>query len=153
MQIRFIDSEGLEKIRAQRDEISSQAYLVKGEKLQNKSERDYFSKSKSQELKNIWYSNIDLNIENKKVEKPYKATLRIILPIQKDNSFAGILVMNYFMKNKLDRLLNSEIFDMLLVNNKGFILRHFDNSKNWSFYNKENKYTLKMSLEFYQKIF
>ncbi len=142
MQLRFIDNKGYEKIRAERSNISSPPYLVADNNLQNKNQREYFTSLNNKKLGEIWYSDIDLNEENGKVEVPYKATLRIILPIEEKGIFSGILIINYFMKDKLDELLNSEIFDLILSDSKGYILRHFDKSKNWSFY-QEEKFNLK----------
>lgn len=142
MQLRFIDNMGYEKIRAERSEIASEAKLVEDKFLQNKYQRDYFTSPKNERLGEIWYSDIDLNEENGEVELPYKSTLRIILPIKKEESLGGILIINYFMKEKLNELLNSEIFEMILSDSNGYILRHFDQSKNWSFY-QDMKYNLK----------
>ena len=142
MQLRFIDNMGYEQIRAERAEIASEAKLVENESLQNKNRRDYFTSPKNERLGEIWYSDIDLNEENGEVELPYKSTLRIILPIKKEGSFGGILIINYFMKEKLNELLSSEIFEIILSDSSGYILRHFNQSKNWSFY-QDMKYNLK----------
>ena len=138
MQLRYINKDGFEKIRVDRKNISDMPYLVDNKKLQNKKERDYFFNKKNQNLEQIWFSKIDLNIENGKVEKPYRSTSRIILPIKNNDTFDGILIINYFMKNKLDEFLESSIFDNILVDSSGKVLRHYDERKNWSFYKNTN---------------
>ena len=142
MQLRYIDKNGLEKIRVDRKDIDSKPFIVNDDEFQDKSNRDYFTNSKNKDLEKIWFSNIDLNEEKNKVEIPYKPTLRIILPLSKNGSFNGILIINYFLKDKLNELLNSEIFDMILADENGYILKHYYKSKDWSYY-KKDKYTLK----------
>lgn len=137
MQLRYINSNGLEKIRINRDFDTKQVYTTKNKFLQDKSKRDYFTNNKNKKLGTIWYSNIDLNIEQGKVEVPFKPTVRFILPIQKNNKYEGILIINYFLENILNQFLESSIFDAILINQKGDILNHYEKEKSWSKYKKE----------------
>lgn len=76
MQLRYINKDGFEKIRIDRDKENQTPHLVAKNRLQNKANRYYFSDSKSKELEKVWFSALDLNIERGKVEIPYKPTLR-----------------------------------------------------------------------------
>ncbi|MGB7402874.1 MAG: PAS domain S-box protein [Arcobacter sp.] len=134
MQLRYIDKNGLEKIRVQRDNENSISYKVPNEKLQNKANRDYFIDSKMKPLEKVWFSKIDLNIENNKVETPFNPTLRVILPVKYKNEFDGILIINYFLDEFLNDLMNTSLYDMIIIDGKGFPLLHYEKAKNWSFY-------------------
>lgn len=141
MQLRYIDKNGLEKIRIDRKNNGEIPFFIPNEKLQDKSDRYYFFSSKEKPLEKVWFSSLDLNIENKKVEIPYRPTLRAILPISKNGQFDGILIINYFMDSFIKELFNAPLYQMILADEKGYILKHFDNKKSWGFY-QEPKYTL-----------
>ena len=137
MQFRYIDVNGFERIRVDRKELGSEVLLVKDEILQNKSSRYYFKDSKNKNLEQVWFSNLDVNIENGKVEKPYKPVLRAILPVKNNNQFDGIIIINYFMKNILTKLAKTPFYDLVLANDKGFPLIHYNNAYSWGYYKKE----------------
>ncbi|WP_368030868.1 response regulator [Arcobacter sp. s6] len=141
MQLRYIDKDGNEIIRVDRNKISDPAYLVEKEKLQNKKNRYYFDNSLSMTSEKIWFSNLDLNIENKKIQLPFTPTIRAILPIQKNGSFNGILIINYFMKDFLNTLKEHSIYDTILFDKNGNTLSHYEKEKSWGFYLDE-KYNL-----------
>jgi len=141
MQLRFIDKDGFEKIRVDRKNIDVAPFLIKKENLQNKAHRYYFTNSKLQPSNKVWFSPLDLNIENHKLEIPYKATLRAILPLEKDGNFNGILIINLLMENFLKKFVNMPLYDSILTNKKGDILLHYDSKRNWGNYSKE-KYTI-----------
>ena len=142
MQIRFIDKNGFEKININRDNENSVPYFVLDNKLQNKAHRYYFENSKNKSLEKVWFSSLDLHVENKELEVPLKPTLRAILPIKKDDEFAGILIVNYFMESFIDKLVDMPLYDTILFNNNGDIIRNKDESKNWSFYSNSD-YSIK----------
>lgn len=139
MQLRYIDSKGMEQIRVERKEGKSA--IVSQEKLQDKADRYYFQKSLSKPLEQVWFSALDLNVEHAKIEKPYRPTLRAILPIKHQGHFFGLLIINYNMQNFLQKLINAPLYDMILFNNQGFTLLHYQNNRSWSYYS-EPKFTL-----------
>ncbi len=141
MQVRYIDKNGLEKIRVQRDTENGVSYKVPNEKLQNKANRDYFIISKTKPLEKVWFSKIDLNIENNILEIPFKPTLRVIFPVKYKNKFDGILIINYFLNEFLNDFTNTSLYDMTIIDDKGFPLLHHEKDKNWSFY-KSKKYNI-----------
>ena len=141
MQLRYIDKNGQEKIRIDRDSYGSDPYIVSTDKLQDKKDRYYFSDSKTKELGKVWFSALDLNIEHKQVEKPYKPTLRAVLPIDNNKEFGGIIIINFFMDQFLKQLTHAPIYDMIVFNDKGYTLIHYDEEKSWGEYLQE-KYSI-----------
>lgn len=145
MQFRFLGRNGCEAIRIDRDSIASLPYKIEKEDLQNKRERYYFKDTKDLEKDNVWFSKIDLNIEHGEIVKPIVPTLRIAKPYFYKNEFKGILIINIFMKNILDEIMESQLFNMAIIDKDSHILttnfkgykedgiewtRYLDNSKN-----------------------
>jgi signal transduction histidine kinase len=131
MQLRYLDANGMEKIRIDRSQENARAFIVEDKKLQNKSNRYYFFDSKNKSTQKVWFSALDLNIENKKVEVPFKPTLRVMLPIKHNKKFAGVLVVNYFMKSFLDDFVKDYLYDIVLYDKYGHTLKHYDDKKSW----------------------
>jgi nitrogen-specific signal transduction histidine kinase len=138
MQLRYLDKKGIEKIRVDRKNFDTKPFIVSKNKLQDKSHRYYFTNSKLINKEKIWYSKIDLNIENKKVEIPHKPTIRAMLPIYNNGVFDGVVVINFFMEKFLDNFINTPLYHMILFDKDGYVLRDSENMYNWSFYNKNN---------------
>lgn len=109
MQLRYLDKNGLEKIRVDRKFEQNKPILIPKGKLQDKSKRDYFLKVK--EIKSFFLTKLDLNMENGKLELPYIPTIRVVQPILKDEEFMGALVVNLSIKFILD----SQIFEPILA--------------------------------------
>ena len=134
MQLRYIDKNGFEQIRIDRKNEKSRSYVVDRKNLQNKSNRYYFYDSKTKPLNKVWFSAIDLNMEKGKVEIPYRSTIRVILPISKNGTFDGIVIINYFINEFLLQLTNAPFYDIILTDGKGFPLFHYDSNKSWGYY-------------------
>jgi PAS domain S-box-containing protein len=134
MQLRYIDENGFEKIRIDRDKEKLQPYIISKDMFQNKADRYYFFDSKTKPLEKVWFSAIDLNMEKGSVEIPYRPTLRAMLPISKDGKFTGVLIINYLMDDFIEKLTNTPLYDMILYNDKGFPLYHYDQTKSWGYY-------------------
>ena len=141
MQLRFIDKNGFEKIRIDRDKEKLQPHIIPLEKLQNKSNRYYFFDSKIKPLEEVWFSALDLNIEQGKVEIPYRPTIRAMLPVSKDGKFGGVLIVNYLMDGFFKEFTNTPLYDMILCDNEGFTLHHYQDTKSWGYYSKP-QYTI-----------
>lgn len=132
MQIRFIDQKGDEKIRIERKSPHKKPFVVANDKLQSKLNRYYFINSKHKKLEKVWFSAIDLNGEGKTIKYPYQPTFRAILPIKKDGKFGGILVINYFMADTLKKLTLTNLYKMILFDDKGYIIYDtMDKNKSW----------------------
>jgi len=143
MQLRYIDKNGFEKVRIDRKSLEDLPFIVKKQNLQNKASRYYFKDSVTKPLEKVWFSALDLNIENGKVQIPYVPTLRAILPIKHQGEFGGIIIINYFMDSFLDKFLNMSLYDFILYDTDGYILKHTNSLYDWSYYNKKNKVTMK----------
>ncbi len=134
MQLRFIDKNGFEKIRIDRDKEKIQPYIISENQFQDKSDRYYFLDSKNKPLEKVWFSPLDLNIENEKIEVPYSPTIRAVLPISIDGDFGGIVIVNYLMKGFFKEFTNTPLYDMILCDDRGFTLYHYEDSKSWGYY-------------------
>lgn len=141
-QMRYIDSNGMEIIRVNNDAINNNITLEAEENLQNKNDRFYFVDSIFKTPETIWYTNLDLNIEKGKIEIPYKPTIRVIMPLQLESKFNGIIIVNFNMNEILQNLLRSEYFDNIITNKNGDIIKHYDSNFDWSNY-KNNKISLR----------
>ena len=118
-QLRFLDSNGNEKIRFERDNISSPVIKIEDKDLQNKASRYYFNEIKNVKKDTIWFSRVDLNEEYGKIEKPFIPTLRMGVPIYYNEVFKGVLIMNVFFENTINNLVNSPFFNISIYNKDG----------------------------------
>ncbi|MGE4471693.1 MAG: GGDEF domain-containing protein [Sulfuricurvum sp.] len=142
MQARFIDAEGKEKIRVDRLNESSLPFIVDPAKLQNKSTRDYFQIVRTLPNETIWHSKLDLNIENGKVEIPFRPTIRIATPIYRNGTFKGIVIVNMLTNNLLSSIRTSAVFEHYIIDKEGNIIIAPDDTLSWSKYTgKQNKLT------------
>lgn len=135
MQARYLDAKGKEIIRINRDTKQSLPYIVPKSKLQNKSLRDYFVAIKKMPEQTIWHSDIDLNIENGKIEVPYRSTLRIAIPLFKDHTFCGTVIINMLTNELFSSIGNSPLFDVFIIDRFGNYILHPQSKYSW------NKYT------------
>ena len=124
MQTRLLNKDGLEIIRINRDSSEEEPYIVDKSQLQNKSQRDYFKILSKMNKNEIWHSNFDLNIENGKIEVPYKPTFRIGMPIFDKDKFEGIVIINVLLNDLFRVIGNSTIFEHYII----------DKNQNYIFY-------------------
>jgi len=122
MQIRFIEKNGNEKIRLERDYLGADKLIIKESQLQNKSHRYYFKELLKTKDNFLWTSKIDLNKEFGKIQKPYVPTIRIAMPFYSSSNFEGFIIFNIFMKNLLEELTKSSLFNISLIDNDGEII-------------------------------
>jgi len=132
MQLRYIDENGNEIIRFDRDNIGEKPY--KQIVLQNKSKRYYCQKCLALKKGDIWFSNIDLNVEHGKIEKPIKPVIRVAMPVFNHDKYMGFLVLNVFMKHYLNDLTESSIYDLYLTDLNGNFLISKNPKNDWSKY-------------------
>ncbi len=123
MQIRYIKKNGKEDVRLQRNEEGFGYEIVKDEALQDKKDRYYFKEvSQLAEESAVWTSDIDLNIEYGKIQKPYVPTLRFGIPVYQNSRFEGIIILNIFMKGILNDITSSDLFIISLMDKDGEFL-------------------------------
>jgi hypothetical protein len=100
-QIRLIDKTGKEFIRV---DNNGKSFSVDKKNLQDKSDRDYYKQSIVLKDNEYYISKPDLNIENKKIEKPLRPVIRISETLNKDNELYYILIFNIDLKKILKDL-------------------------------------------------
>jgi len=94
-QLRWIDESGVERVRV--DFLQNRPYVVPEDRLQNKALRDYFKAAMALEPGRIYVSPLDLNIEQGRVETPFKPVIRLAIPVSdKAGQPRGIVIANYF---------------------------------------------------------
>ncbi|WP_323593142.1 sensor domain-containing diguanylate cyclase [Aliarcobacter butzleri] len=139
IQARLIDKNGQEVIRVDRNKESQEAFLVEKSSLQDKSQREYFKVLSNAPKNTIWHSKLDLNIENNKLEIPYKPTFRVAIPLFEEDKFTGIVTVNMLMNNLLKAITASSIFEYYIVDkNENYIL-HPNNEFSFNKYKNINR--------------
>lgn len=139
IQARLIDKNGQEVIRVDRNKESQEAFLVEKSSLQDKSQREYFKVLSNAPKNTIWHSKLDLNIENNKLEIPYKPTFRVAIPLFEEDKFTGIVTVNMLMNNLLKAISASSIFEYYIVDkNENYIL-HPNNEFSFNKYKNINR--------------
>ncbi|NPA73161.1 MAG: HAMP domain-containing histidine kinase [Epsilonproteobacteria bacterium] len=139
MQLRYIDANGNEVIRFDRKKIGAKPFEVPQNLLQNKSKRYYCKQCLNLRKNEIWFSNIDLNVEHGKVEEPFKPVIRIAYPIYINDTYKGFVILNIFMKEYLKILTLSPVFNVYLVDEKGYFIIHKNSLYNWSRYKQKQR--------------
>ena len=142
-QIRFINLQGDEDIRINRQ--NGDAVIEKREALQNKASRYYVQESMKLERGDLYLSPMDLNIENGKIEEPYRPMIRIGAPVFDDQgSRRGALVLNLHGRHILDFLsilAGRSARQVMLVNGDGYYLKSGNPGDDWGFMFPEKKQT------------
>jgi len=153
-QIRWIDENGLEKIRV--DYKNGNPLIVPKEKLQNKSHRYYFLETMKLPHGQIYISPFDLNMEHKKIELPYKPMLRIARTVYDSQGVKkGVFILNYLGKNLLKDFALSTAFTkarVMLYNSDGYCLKGAKKDE-WAFmFNHKDDTLAKTNPQVWQKI-
>lgn len=142
-QVRVLDKNGREAFRVHHH--NGKPHLVTAEKLQDKSDRNYFTYPRSLAQGDIYLSLFNLNIENKLIERPLTPVIRLSTPIlDRSGQFRGVLVINYLGDRLLSHLddknsqssyldLNTTPIHTHLVNGMGYWLNHHDPDREWGF--------------------
>ena len=81
MQIRYLDVSGMEKIRVDFGPGMEQPSIIAQGDLQDKRHRYYFTEASLIAPHSFWYSKLDLNVENQKIEVPHNPVLRVASPV------------------------------------------------------------------------
>lgn len=136
-QLRYINASGKEIVRVDRNKINDEIQLIKENKLQDKKHRDYFIKTMEKKKGELFVSNLNLNIENKEIEKPFKPVWRFAIPVFLDDNSKGIIIVNIFGEYLLNNLISSELFFITIYDQDKNLLVSNDFSKNiWTKYLK-----------------
>jgi diguanylate cyclase (GGDEF)-like protein len=142
-QIRFLDTNGREKIRINYN--NGKPVIIKDKDLQLKKTRYYFTESINTPPGSIYSSPLDLNIEKQQIELPLKPTIRFASPAFDDNSNTiGIVILNYLADNilsKFRRISAGFSGDAILLNWQGYTLLSPESSQDWGFMFPDNPQT------------
>ncbi|WP_164684155.1 sensor domain-containing diguanylate cyclase [Vibrio maerlii] len=97
-QLRFVDTEGMEKLRLNyQDGVS---YIVPKSELQFKGDRNYFDYAKQLKTGEIGHFGIDFEVENGDLVYPLIPTMRLLTPVDAINPDTGALKRyGYFIAN------------------------------------------------------
>ncbi|MFA9373577.1 MAG: PAS domain S-box protein [Poseidonibacter sp.] len=128
-QLRYIDKLGNEIIRVDNYEKPK---LTPKDALQNKKGRYYFEDTINLEKGKYYFSNIDLNIENGKIEYPIVPTLRIATPIIIDGIKYGISIININLSEFLKEIQDTSLHYVNLIYDDGQIIISKNSDFNWS---------------------
>lgn len=145
MQLRYIDASGQEVIRIDRDKRSPELLIVPEHRLQNKSDRYYFKEASQLMSHQFWHSNIDLNMEQGKIEQPLRPTFRVATILVVNNQLKGIVIANLLFENMIKVLENSTSFYIYLADKDGEVIHNPSNrSGSWSKYlvDKDTLYSI-----------
>ena len=127
MKARLIDRDGEELIRVERDNKTKEILLIHEKDFQNKRDSDYFRLLSNSKKEEVYYSNIDLNMNHGKIEVPYKPTLKVAITLIQDNQFAGTVIVNILMNNLFDAIGKSSSFDHYIIDkDQNYILHKND---------------------------
>jgi len=143
-QIRFIDHSGLEKIRV--NYLAGKALAIPRQKLQDKSDRYYFTDTYRLDSGSVFVSPLDLNVENGRIEEPIKPMIRFGIPVfDQKNRKRGIVVFNYLAERLIDQIRSdtqrSLSGHLMLMNREGFYLSHPNSAKEWGFmYDRDDRF-------------
>lgn len=133
-QIRYLDVSGQEILRVNYNE--GYPSIVSHDRLQNKKGRDYFTDTIKLNKNEIFVSSLDLNIENGKLEIPFKPVIRYGTPVF-DNAGhkKGMILLNYLGSKLLDIFQKGERINnpTMLLNRNGYWLAGAKQADEWGF--------------------
>lgn len=134
MQVRYLDANGMEKIRVDWGTDMAQPSIIPEGELQDKSHRYYFIEASKVPHNSFWYSKLDLNIENRKIQIPPQPVLRVASPVYVDQKYQGIIIINVHAKSFLDNFRRDPLFDICLLDQDGYFMTSCDGGFAWSRY-------------------
>ncbi len=134
-QVRWIDETGRERVRV--DLVKGEAVVIPADRLQDKAGRYYFTDSVRLKPGKIFVSPLDLNIEQDKIELPYKPMLRVAAPVMNSRGTKrGIVILNYHGRVLLDAFAHATAGiagHAMLVNGDGYWLKGPKQEDEWGF--------------------
>ena len=134
-QIRLLSATGQELVRVNFNNGTPQ--VVANAKLQDKSDRYYFTEALDLPSGKVFVSQFDLNIENGKIETPYKPVIRFARPLYDENhKVKAVVVMNFngnLLLEHFRNALSSIPGKRMLINREGYWLSHDARQKEWGF--------------------
>ena len=117
-QLRYIDQQGMERIRVNQRGGPPQLAT----ELQNKSDRDYVQRGLALTAGGVYFSPIDLNIEYGQIERPFHPMLRSVAKVMVNGSPAGMVVLNANadeLEKQLRTVLPTAVAQPVVLNSSG----------------------------------
>ena len=152
-QIRILDTNGKEKLQLKYNEKTHSIIETSSDKFQDKSHRPYFQEAISLKKGEFYISEMTLNMEYGKVEKPFIPVVRYSTPLVDANGQTkGVIVLNFNANLILEKIASTKAIDKTrdvqkyyLLNEEGYYLFIGDKTKRWGFqlgteYNFKNDY-------------
>jgi len=134
-QIRFIDLKGDEQCRVNAGPF--EAFIIPQSELQNKGHRYYFNDTIKLNVEEVFISDFDLNLENKKVETPYKPMIRFGTPvISEDSEKIGVIILNYlgdYLLKQLNAHEPESYSHNIMINTEGYYMNGITEESEWGF--------------------
>ncbi len=134
-QIRYLDSDGKERIRVNYN--NGDPAIVPKHLLQDKSSRYYFRDSFNLSFGEVYVSPLDLNRENGQIELPYKPMIRIgTTVVDGYGKRKGVLLLNYFGERILSEIklfLSGSAGEAMMFNSEGYWLLGARKDDLWGF--------------------
>lgn len=134
-QLRILDIDGMERMRV--NDNNGTPSIVPESELQDKSKRAYYLEARNLLPGEVYLSPLDLNVEDEKIEIPFKPMLRYVMPVtDQDESIIGYVIINYLADRLMTRaeqvaLHQSETH--WLLNPEGYYLFGPDPDRLWGF--------------------
>ena len=134
-QIRWIDETGMERVRV--DFRQGAPVRISNEQLQDKSKRYFFTETIKLKAGEVFVSPLDLNIEQGRIETPFKPMLRLATPVaDQRGQNRGIVIVNYRGSDLLQafvQAIGQSNAHNMLVNSDGYWLKSDSPSDEWGF--------------------
>ncbi len=138
-QVRWLDASGQELVRV--DLVNRKPSLVAKNKLQNKGDRYYFTEAIQNNDRQTYISPLDLNVENGKVEVPFKPVLRLAMPVADQQGIKqGILIINYLADDMIQHFIADSSkghVPVSLLDSAGNWLHSSNEADEWGFMFKD----------------
>ena len=133
--VRWIDERGMEQVRV--NNRRGRPVVVPRNELQAKDDRYFFTDTMLLNQGEIYISPLDLNMDDGRIEIPYKPTIRVSSPVFDElGKPRGILIINIMAKSMLDAFVHSAgpaIDRLMLVNDEGYWLKSPNAQDEWGF--------------------
>ena len=143
-QLRWLDETGMEIVRV--DYVKGQPVIIAADKLQNKGSRYFFTDSFKLQPGEVFISPLDLNIEQNKIEVPYKPMVRVATPVVDDQGKKrGIVILNYYGREMLQAFATATAGaadHIMVVNGEGYWLKSPKSDDEWGFMFKRPELSL-----------
>jgi PAS domain S-box-containing protein len=133
--VRYLNASGQEVIRINYND--GKPIIVPHERMQDKSARYFFRDVFRLNQGEVYVSPLDLNVEENRLEIPYKPTIRFGTPVfDSAGRKKGILLFNYLgndLLQDLHKVMRGVGHDVMLLNSDGYWLSSANHADEWGF--------------------